>query len=191
MTWSFRRARASASCRRTELSRCRNGARLRESRQQARRHLPRPAGVAPIEADRLAPSKERKPLPTVMETREPFETAAGKAYLSRAGGPNSGAGQQTVSRSSSRTARSQATSRSQVPEAAATAYSDAGDPQDAGIDHASRAEVPVEGATRPAAVQGLDELSGFKTVRTLVPPDRRHADSTATTRRHRRAQPYV
>ena len=34
--------------------------------------------------------RERKPLPAMMENAQSFETAAGKAYLTRAGGPNSG-----------------------------------------------------------------------------------------------------
>src|SRR5262245_11603406 len=34
--------------------------------------------------------KEKKPLPHAMGDAQSFDTAAGKAYLSRAGGPNSG-----------------------------------------------------------------------------------------------------
>ncbi|MDQ8732205.1 hypothetical protein [Bradyrhizobium sp. LHD-71] len=110
--------------------------------------------------------RERKPLPTAMEDAQAFETAAGRAYLSRAGGPNSGPnnGRVAIIVSDGRIAGYISVD---VPEAAAKAYPD----------HAIRrmlastmlrAEVPAEEQLELLPFK-VSDLSGFKNVRTLVP----------------------
>jgi hypothetical protein len=110
--------------------------------------------------------KERKPLPTAMENAEPFMTTAGQAYLSRAGGPNSGPKNNRIAIivSDGKVAGYIAVD---VPEAAATTYSDQAIRQML-ASTTLRAEVPAEEqlALLPFKVS---DLSGFKNVRTLVP----------------------
>lgn len=110
--------------------------------------------------------KERKALPTAMENPEAFTTAAGKAYLSRAGGPNSGPKNNRIAIivSDGKIAGYVAVD---VPEAAARTYSDEAIRQML-ASTMLRSEVPAEEqlALLPYKVS---ELSGFKNVRTLVP----------------------
>jgi hypothetical protein len=110
--------------------------------------------------------RDRKPLPTAMENAEILETATGKAYLSRAGGPNSGP-------KNNRTAimvtdgNITAYVAVDVPEAAAKTYS----PQAIRQMLASttlRPEVPAEEQLSLMPFK-VSELSGFTKVRTLVP----------------------
>jgi hypothetical protein len=110
--------------------------------------------------------RDRKPLPTAMENAEVLETASGKAYLSRAGGPNSGP-------KNNRTAimvsdgKITAYVAVDVPEAAAKTYSQQAIRQML-ASTTFRSEVPGEEqlALMPFKVS---ELSGFTRVRTLVP----------------------
>ncbi len=110
--------------------------------------------------------KERKPLPTAMDNPETITTAAGKAYLSRAGGPNSGPNNSRIAIivSDGKIAGYIAVD---VPEAAAKDYSDQAIRQML-ASTTLRTEVPAEEqlALLPFKVS---ELSGFKKVRTLVP----------------------
>jgi hypothetical protein len=110
--------------------------------------------------------KERKPLPTAMDNPETITTAAGKAYLSRAGGPNSGPKNNRIAIivSDGKIAGYVAVD---VPEAAAKDYSDQAIRQML-ASTTLRTEVPAEEqlALLPFKVS---ELSGFKKVRTLVP----------------------
>jgi hypothetical protein len=110
--------------------------------------------------------KERKALPTAMENPEAFTTAAGKAYLSRAGGPNSGPKNNRIAIivSDGKIAGYVAVD---VPEAATKTYSDQAIRQML-ASTMLRSEVPAEEqlALLPYKVS---ELSGFKNVRTLVP----------------------
>ena len=110
--------------------------------------------------------KESKALPTAMENPEAFTTAAGKAYLSRAGGPNSGPKNNRVAIivSDGKIAGYIAVD---VPEAAAKTYSDEAIRKML-ASTMLRSEVPAEEqlALLPYKVS---ELSGFKNVRTLVP----------------------
>jgi hypothetical protein len=110
--------------------------------------------------------KERKPLPTAMENPEAITTAAGKAYLSRAGGPNSGPknNRMAIIVSDGKIAGYIAVD---VPEGAAKDYPDQAIRQML-ASTTLRTEVPAEEqlALLPFKVS---ELSGFKKVRTLVP----------------------
>jgi hypothetical protein len=110
--------------------------------------------------------KEGKALPTAMEKAEVFTTATGKAYLSRAGGPNSGPNNNRVAIivSDGKIAGYVAVD---VPEAAARTYSDQAIRQML-ASTTLRSEVPAEEqlALLPFKVS---ELAGFKKVRTLVP----------------------
>jgi hypothetical protein len=110
--------------------------------------------------------KERKPLPTAMDNAEAFTTAAGKAYLSRAGGPNSGPKNNRIAIivSDGKVAGYIAVD---VPEAAAGTYSDQAIRKML-ASTTLRSEVPAEEqlALLPFKVS---ELSGFTKVRTLVP----------------------
>lgn len=110
--------------------------------------------------------KEGKPLPSAMEDAQVFDTAAGKAYLSRAGGPNSGPKNNRIAIivSDGKVAGYVAVD---VPEAAAKTYSDQAIRKML-ASTTLRTEVPAEEqlALLPFKVS---ELSGFKNVRTLVP----------------------
>jgi hypothetical protein len=110
--------------------------------------------------------RERKPLPTAMDNAQPFDTAAGKAYLTRAGGPNSGPKNNRIAIivSDGKMAGYVAVD---VPEAAAKDYPDQAIRQML-ASTTLRTEVPAEEqlALLPFKVS---ELSGFKNVRTLVP----------------------
>lgn len=110
--------------------------------------------------------REKKPLPTAMEKAETFATAAGKAYLSRAGGPNSGPNNNRIAIivSDGQIAGYVAVD---VPEAAARTYSDQAIRQML-ASTTLRTEVPAEEqlALLPFKVS---ELADFKKVRTLVP----------------------
>lgn len=110
--------------------------------------------------------KENKPLPTAMENPESFATATGKAYLSRAGGPNSGPSNNRVAIivSDGNIAGYIAVD---VPEAAARTYPDQAIRKML-ASTTLRTEVPAEEqlALLPFKVS---ELAGFKKVRTLVP----------------------
>jgi hypothetical protein len=110
--------------------------------------------------------KEGKPLPTAMDNPEPITTAAGKAYLSRAGGPNSGPKNNRIAIivSDGKIAGYIAVD---VPEAAAKDYSDQAIRQML-ASTTLRTEVPAEEqlALLPFKVS---DRSGFTKVRTLVP----------------------
>jgi hypothetical protein len=110
--------------------------------------------------------KERKPLPTAMENPETITTAAGKAYLSRAGGPNSGPKNNRIAIivSDGKIAGYVAVD---VPEAAAQAYSDQAIRQML-ASTTLRTEVPAEEQLALLPFK-ISDLSGFKNVRTLVP----------------------
>jgi hypothetical protein len=123
--------------------------------------------LAPSAFDAIdAAVKERKPLPYAMGDAQAFDTAAGKAYLSRAGGPNSGPKNNRISIivSNGKIAGFIAVD---VPEAAAKTYSDQAIRQML-ASTSLRTEVPVEEqlALMPFKVS---ELSGFTNVKTLVP----------------------
>jgi hypothetical protein len=110
--------------------------------------------------------KEKKPLPHAMGDAQSFDTAAGKAYLSRAGGPNSGPKNTRIAIlvSDGKVAGYIAVD---VPEAAAKDYSDQAIRQMLASTQL-RSEVPAEEqlALFPFKVS---ELAGFSRVRTIVP----------------------
>lgn len=110
--------------------------------------------------------REKKPLPTAMEKAETFTTAAGNAYLSHAGGPNSGPNNRRIAIivSDGKIAGYIAVD---VPEAAARTYSDQAIRKML-ASTTLRTEVPAEEqlALLPFKVS---ELADFKKVRTLVP----------------------
>jgi hypothetical protein len=110
--------------------------------------------------------KERKPLPTAMGDAEPFDTATGKAYLSRAGGPNSGPKNNRIAIIVS-DGKISGYIAVDVTEAAATAYGDQAIRKML-ASTTLRAEVPAEEQLGMLPFK-VSELSGFKKVRTLVP----------------------
>ena len=117
--------------------------------------------------------KENKPLPHAMGDAQPFDTAAGKAYLSRAGGPNSGPKNNRIAIivSDGKIAGYIAVD---VPEAAAKDLCRPGDPPDAGLDDVARRGARPKSSSRMLPFK-VSELSGFKKVRTLVPGQAVHA----------------
>lgn len=110
--------------------------------------------------------KEGKPLPAMMEGAQNFKATAGRAYLSRAGGPNSGPNNQRVAILVS-DGKMSAFVAVDVPSTAAATY-----PEQAVrmmlATTTFRPEVPVEEQLDMLPFK-VSELSGFKTVRTLVP----------------------
>lgn len=110
--------------------------------------------------------REQKPLPTAMENPEAFTTAAGKAYLSTAGGPNSGPTNSRVAIivSDGNIAGYIAVD---VPEAAAKAYPDQAIRKML-ASTTLRTEVPAEEQLSLLPFK-VSERAGFKKVRTLVP----------------------
>ena len=110
--------------------------------------------------------RDRKPLPTAMDNAEVLETASGKAYLSRAGGPNSGPKNNRIAIMVT-DGKMTAYVAVDVPEAAAKTYSDQAIRQML-ASTTLRTEVP--GAEQLALMPfTVSELSGFTNVRTLVP----------------------
>lgn len=113
-----------------------------------------------------AAMKEGKPLPAMMEGAQNFKATAGRAYLSRAGGPNSGPNNQRVAILVS-DGKISAFVAVDVPSTAAATYPE----QAVRMMLAStsfRPEVPAEEQLDMLPFK-VSELSGFKTVRTLVP----------------------
>ena len=110
--------------------------------------------------------KEKKPLPHAMGDAQSFDTAAGKGYLSRAGGPNSGPKNNRIAIvvSDGKVAGYVAVD---VPEAATKDYSDQAIRQMLASTRL-RSEVPAEEQLALLPFKVAD-LSGFKNVRTLVP----------------------
>lgn len=110
--------------------------------------------------------KGRKPLPAVMENAQTFDTTAGKGYLSRAGGPNSGPKNNRVAVFVS-DGKVAGYISVDVPEAAAKDNTDQAIRQML-ASTTFRTEIPPEEqlALLPFKVA---ELSGFKKVRTLLP----------------------
>lgn len=110
--------------------------------------------------------KERKPVPAGMENAVNFPTAAGRGYLSRAGGPNSGPKNNRVAIlvSDGKIAGYVAVD---VPEAAAKAYGDQAI-QKMLASTMIRAEIPADEQLSMLPFR-VSELSGFKTVKTLLP----------------------
>jgi hypothetical protein len=110
--------------------------------------------------------KEKKPLPHAMGDAESFDTAAGKGYLSRAGGPNSGPKNNRIAIvvSDGKVAGYIAVD---VPETATKDYSDQAIRQMLASTRL-RSEVPAEEQLALLPFKVAD-LSGFKNVRTLVP----------------------
>jgi hypothetical protein len=110
--------------------------------------------------------KERKQLPAIMENAQTFDTAAGKAYLSRAGGPNSGPKNSRVAIVVS-DGKVTGYIAVDVSEAAARQHTDQAIRQML-ASTTFRTEIPPteQLAMLPFKV---DELSGFKKVTTLVP----------------------
>ncbi|ETR77730.1 signal peptide protein [Afipia sp. P52-10] len=110
--------------------------------------------------------KERKSVPTAMENAESFQTAAGRAYLSRAGGPNSGPKNNRVAIlvSDGKIAGYVAVD---IPEAAAKAYPDQAIRQML-ASTTIRTEIPAAEQLSLLPFK-VSDLSGFKTVKTLVP----------------------
>jgi hypothetical protein len=110
--------------------------------------------------------KEKKQLPPAMENAQSFDTASGKAYLSRAGGPNSGPKNNRVAIivSDGKVAGYIAVD---VPEAAAKEHSDMAIRQML-ASATFRNEIPSEEQLAMLPFKVAD-LSGFKKVRTLVP----------------------
>ena len=113
-----------------------------------------------------AAMKDRKQLPAVMENAQSFDTAAGKAYLSRAGGPNSGPKNNRVA--------------ILVSDGKVACYIAVDVPEGAAKQHSDQAIREMLASTTfrteiPAAEQltllpfKIEELAGFKKVRTLVP----------------------
>lgn len=110
--------------------------------------------------------RDGKPMPTAMENAEGFATAAGKAYLSRAGGPNSGPNNNRVAIIVS-DGRISGYIAVDVPAEAAKAYPDPVIRQML-ASTAFRSEVPA-GEQLDLMPFKVSKMSGFKTVRTLVP----------------------
>lgn len=110
--------------------------------------------------------RERKPLPTAMGDAQPFDTATGKAYLSRAGGPNSGPKNSRIAIIVS-DGKITGYVAVDVPEAAARTYPDQAIRQML-ASTTLRTEVPAEEQLAMLPFK-VSELSGFKRVRTLVP----------------------
>jgi hypothetical protein len=110
--------------------------------------------------------KEKKPLPHAIGDAQSFDTAAGRAYLSRAGGPNSGPKNNRIAIvvSDGKVAGYIAVD---VPEAATKDYSDEAIRQMLASTRL-RSEVPAEEQLALLPFKVAD-LSGFKNVRTLVP----------------------
>jgi hypothetical protein len=109
--------------------------------------------------------KAQKPLPTAMGDAQPFDTVAGKGYLSRAGGPNSGPKNNRIAIivSDGKIAGYVAVD---VPEAAAGTYSDQAIQQML-ASTTLRTEVPADEQLAMLPFK-VSELSGFKKVRTLI-----------------------
>jgi hypothetical protein len=109
--------------------------------------------------------KAQKPLPTAMGDAQPFDTVAGKGYLSRAGGPNSGPKNNRIAIivSDGKIAGYVAVD---VPEAAAGTYSDQAIQQML-ASTTLRNEVPADEQLAMLPFK-VSELSGFKKVRTLI-----------------------
>lgn len=110
--------------------------------------------------------KERKPVPAGMENAVNFSTAAGRAYLSRAGGPNSGPKNNRVAILVS-DGKITGYIAVDVPEAAAKAYPDQAI-QKMLASTTIRTEIPADEQLSMLPFR-VSELSGFKTVKTLVP----------------------
>jgi hypothetical protein len=110
--------------------------------------------------------KDRKQLPAVMENAQSFDTAAGKAFLTRAGGPNSGPKNNRVAIlvSDGKLACYIAVD---VPEAAAKQHSDEAIRQML-ASTTFRTDIPAEEQLALLPFK-IEELGGFKKVRTLVP----------------------
>jgi hypothetical protein len=110
--------------------------------------------------------KEKKPLPAMMENAQSFDTAAGRAYLTRAGGPNSGPknNRVTIIVSDGKVASYIAVD---VSEAAAKQHSDQAI-REMLASATFRSEIPAEEQLAMLPFKVAD-LSGFKKVRTLVP----------------------
>jgi hypothetical protein len=110
--------------------------------------------------------RDRKPAPAGMDNPEVLETASGKAFLSRAGGPNSGPKNNRVAIMVT-DGKFTGYVAVDVPEAAARTYSDQAIRRMLASTKL-RTEVPGEEqlALMPFKVE---ELSGFTKVRTLVP----------------------
>lgn len=110
--------------------------------------------------------KERKSVPTAMENAVSFQTTAGRAYLSRAGGPNSGPKNNRVAIlvSDGKIAGYIAVD---IPEAAAKQYPDQAIRQML-ASTTIRSEIPVDEQLAMLPFR-VTELSGFKTVKTIVP----------------------
>jgi hypothetical protein len=110
--------------------------------------------------------KDRKQLPAVMENAQSFDTAAGKAFLTRAGGPNSGPKNNRVAIlvSDGKFAGYIAVD---VSEAAAKQHSDQAI-REMLASTTFRTEIPPQEQLALLPFK-LEELGGFKKVRTLVP----------------------
>lgn len=110
--------------------------------------------------------KEGKPVPAMMEGAQSFKTSAGPAYLSRAGGPNSGPNNNRLSILVS-DGKISAFVAVDVPSTAAATYPE----QAVRMMLAStsfRPEVPAAEQLEMLPFK-VNELSGFKNVRTIVP----------------------
>jgi hypothetical protein len=110
--------------------------------------------------------KERKQLPAAMENAQSFDTTAGKAYLTRAGGPNSGPKNNRVAIlvSDGKVAGYIAVD---VPEAAAKDHTDQAIRQML-ASTTFRTEIPADEQLAMLPFK-VSDLSGFKKVRTLMP----------------------
>jgi ABC-type sugar transport system substrate-binding protein len=110
--------------------------------------------------------RDGKPMPAAMEKAESFTTAAGKAYLSRAGGPNSGPDSSRVAIIVS-DGKISGYVAVDIPKEAAKAYPD---PviRKMLASTTFRAEVPAEEQLDLMPFK-VSDMSDFKTVRTLVP----------------------
>jgi hypothetical protein len=110
--------------------------------------------------------KKNEPLPHAMGDAQSFDTAAGKAYLSRAGGPNSGPKNNRIAIIVS-DGKITGYVAVDVPEAAAKDYSDQAIRQMLASTRL-RSEVPADEQLALLPFKVAD-LSGFRNVRTLVP----------------------
>jgi hypothetical protein len=110
--------------------------------------------------------KERKPLPAVMQNAEIFPTATGKAFLSRAGGPNSGPKNNRIAIVVS-DGKITGYIAVDVPEAAAKTYSDEAIRKMLASTKL-RTEVPADEQLAMLPFN-VSERGGFQRVRTLVP----------------------